>query len=64
MNATHPVGQWIFPVLYTISHLNTEVNQHWAWLVLEWETLQGISGSAGSPKGNVIKACIGTLSSL
>ena len=22
----------------TSSHLNTEVNQHWAWLVLGWET--------------------------
>ncbi len=24
------------------SHLNTEVKQHWAWITLGWEALQGI----------------------
>ena len=37
-----------YHVGYTSSHLNTEVKQHWAWIVLGWETLQGISGSAGT----------------
>jgi hypothetical protein len=32
----------------TGSHSNTEVKQHKAWIVLGWETLQGISGSAGT----------------
>ncbi len=29
-------------------HSNTEGKQHWAWIILGWETLQGISGSAGT----------------
>ncbi len=40
--------QRINHVGYTSSHLNTEVKQHWAWILLGWETLQGISGSAGT----------------
>ncbi len=32
----------------TSSHSNTEVKQHWAWILLGWETLQGIPGSAGT----------------
>ncbi len=43
--------QRIYHVGYTSSHLNTEVNQHWAWIILGWETLQGISGSAGTYSG-------------
>jgi hypothetical protein len=31
-------------------HMITKVKQHWAWIVLGWETLQGISGSSGTPK--------------
>jgi len=31
-----------YHVGYTSSHSNTEVKQHWAWLLLGWETLQGI----------------------
>jgi hypothetical protein len=40
--------QWIYHVGYTSSHTNTEVKQHWAWIILGWETLQRISGSAGT----------------
>ncbi len=35
--------------------LNTEVEQHWAWIVLGWETLQRNSGTAGTPKGSLSK---------
>ncbi len=34
--------QQMYHVGYTSSHLNIEVKQHWAWIILEWETLQGI----------------------
>ncbi len=37
-----------YHVGYTSSHSNTEVKQHWAWILLGWETLQGIPGSAGT----------------
>jgi hypothetical protein len=30
------------------SQLKTEVKQHWAWIILGREALQGISGSAGT----------------
>ncbi len=39
--------QRIYHVVYTSSHSNTEVKQHWAWILIGWETLQGIPGSAG-----------------
>jgi hypothetical protein len=39
--------QRIYHVGHTSSHSNTEVKQHWAWILLGWETLQGIPGSAG-----------------
>ncbi len=29
--------------------LNTEVKQHWVWIILGWETLQEISVSAAPP---------------
>jgi hypothetical protein len=45
-------------------HSNTEVKHHRAWIVLGCETLQKISGSAGSPKGCLSTACIGSLLSL
>ncbi len=41
-------SQRIYHVGYTSSHMNTEVKQHWAWILLGWETLQGIPGSAGT----------------
>ncbi len=41
-----------------------DVKQQWAWIVLGWETLQRISGSADTPKGSLSNACIGSLSSL
>jgi hypothetical protein len=34
--------QQIYHVGYTSSHSNTEVKQHLAWILLGWETLQGI----------------------
>jgi hypothetical protein len=37
-----------YHVGYTRSHLNTEVKQHWVWIVLGWETLQGNSDSVGT----------------
>ncbi len=37
-----------YHVGYTSSHSYTEVKQHWAWIILGWETLQGIPGSAGT----------------
>ncbi len=37
-----------YHVGYTSSHSKTEVKQHWAWILLGWETLQGIPGSAGT----------------
>jgi hypothetical protein len=37
-----------YHVGYTSSHTNTEVKQHWAWILLGWETLQEIPGSAGT----------------
>ncbi len=40
--------QRIYHVGHTSSHSNTEVKQHWAWILLGWETLQGIPGSAGT----------------
>jgi hypothetical protein len=40
--------QRIYHVGYTSSHSITEVKQHWAWLLLRWENLQGIPGSAGT----------------
>jgi hypothetical protein len=43
---------------YTSSHSNTEVKQHWTCIVLGWETLQIISGSAGTPKGILSNASI------
>ncbi len=42
------LSQRIYHVGCTSSHLNTEVKQHWAWILLGWETLQGIPGSAGA----------------
>jgi len=33
---------------YTSSHFNTKVKQHWARIILGWETLQGISGFDGT----------------
>ncbi len=47
-NQKNVCNQWIFHVGYTGSHLNNEVKQHRAWIILGWETLQGISGSAGT----------------
>ncbi len=42
-------SQRIFTMLDTpIYHSNTEVKQHWAWILLGWEILQGIPGSAGT----------------
>jgi hypothetical protein len=38
----------IYHVGYPCSHLNTEVKQHWAWIMLGWDTFKGISGSAGT----------------
>jgi hypothetical protein len=40
--------QRIYHVQYTSSHSNTEVKQHWAWIILGCETLKGISSSAGT----------------
>jgi hypothetical protein len=34
-----------YHVGYTNSHSNTEVKQHWAWIIFEWETLQEFPGS-------------------
>ena len=48
MICNHSLCQWIYHVGYTSSHTNTEVKQHWAWILLGWETLQGIPGSAGA----------------
>ncbi len=39
----------ILHVGYTSFHSNFEVKQHWAYIVLGQETLQRISGSAGTP---------------
>ncbi len=47
-NVNNCLRQQIYHVGHTSSHLNTEVKQHWAWIILGWETLQGISGSAGT----------------
>jgi hypothetical protein len=46
----HNIGhcQRIYHVGYTSYHSITEVKQHWAWIIHGWETLQGISGSAGT----------------
>ncbi len=41
--------QQIYHVGYTSSYLNTLVKQHWAWIILGCETLQGILGSAAPP---------------
>ncbi len=41
-------SQQIYHVDYTSSHSSTEVKQHWALIILGWETLLGISGSAGT----------------
>ncbi len=48
LTITVAVCQQIYHVGYTSSNSNTEVKQHWAWIKLGWETLQRISGSAGS----------------
>ncbi len=39
----------IYHVGYTSSYSNTLVKQHWAWIILGWETPQGFSGSAAPP---------------
>jgi hypothetical protein len=38
--------QQIYHVGYTRYHSNTEVEQHWTWIILGWDSLWGISGSA------------------
>ncbi len=35
-----------------------------AWIVLEWEALRRISGSPGTPRSSLGKACIGSLLTL
>jgi hypothetical protein len=41
-------NEWSHHVGYTSSRLNTEVKQHCAWIILGFETLQGILASAGT----------------
>ncbi len=49
MLCKHPLSSADFYYVgYTSSHSNTEVKQNWAWILLGWETLQGIPGSAGT----------------
>ncbi len=43
------VSGFTYHVGYTSSHSNTEVKQHWAWIILGWETLQGISWHISPP---------------
>jgi len=61
LNLQHTLKHSLFTMLdrYTSSRLNTEVKQHWAWIILGWVTLQGMSGG-----GSLSTACIGSLSSL
>ncbi len=39
--AQHIFCHQIYHVGYTSSHSNTEVKQHWAWIILGWETPPG-----------------------
>jgi hypothetical protein len=42
------VSQEIYHVGYSSSFSDTDVKQHWAWIILGWDSLQGISGSVGT----------------